>query len=332
MPRSGAAYSGGRPAWRIRVRERVKQRHLRCFVEIVRQGSLLKASESLSMSQSAASKTLRELEELIGERLLERDRGGISLTPAGELFNRYASASLTALREGCELIARNKRQAQRTVLVGVLPTIAVRVMPQAVERFQAEHGDVPVVVAAGSNRELMEKLRLGEVDFVVGRLAESDEMTGLSFEPLYFERLTVVARPGHPLGTSPFNEQAIASLPTIVLPAMKTVIRAETDRFLISLGLNHLPNSIETNSVEFARAFVLRTDAVWIVPYGIVEDDIVSGRLLELAPTSRSMEGPVGITTRTESGVTRHAQYMMHLIRDASAELQDERKHVEIVK
>jgi len=307
------------------VLERVKQRHLRCFVEIVRQGSLLKASESLAMSQSAASKILRELEELIGERLLERNRGGISLTPAGELFNRYASASLTALREGCELIARNKRQAQRTVLVGVLPTIAVRVMPQAVERFRAEHPDVPVVIAAGTNRELLAKLRLGEVDFVVGRLAESDEMTGLSFEPLYFERLAVVARPGHPLGAGPLDGRTITSVPAIVLPATKTVIRAETDRFLISLGLSDIPNAIETNSVEFARAFLLRTDAVWIVPYGIVEDDILSGRLSELPLTSRSMEGPVGITTRTESGVTRHAQQMMQLIRDASAELQDER-------
>jgi LysR family pca operon transcriptional activator len=300
------------------VYERIKQRHLRCFVEIVRQGSVVNAASALAITQSAASKTLAELEQIAGVRLLERNRGGISLTPAGETFHRYASASLTAVRQGMDLLAQARVDARRAVLVGVLPNAAATLMPPAVANFKRVHPEVPVKLITGTNRALLTQLRLGEVDFVVGRLAEPAEMMGLHFERLYYESLVLVARAAHPLlAQDPLPLRAIADF-TVLLPPPGTVIRPEVDRFLISRGVVELPDTVESLSVEFSRRYALQTDALWISPRGIVKADLEAEVLRELPVDLMATEGAVGISTRAEAGLTSLSEHLAREVREAS--------------
>src|SRR5690554_6373218 len=76
---------------------RIKLRHLHCFLEVARQGSLQRAADALVIGQSAVSKTLRELEELLCIRLFERNRQGVLLSEAGSAFLHAAGPSLHAL-------------------------------------------------------------------------------------------------------------------------------------------------------------------------------------------------------------------------------------------
>src|SRR6202012_1628269 len=69
---------------------RIRLRHLTCFVVVAQERTLARAAARLHLSQPAVSKTLAELEELAGRRLVERGRAGTQLTPAGEEFLRYA--------------------------------------------------------------------------------------------------------------------------------------------------------------------------------------------------------------------------------------------------
>ena len=75
------------------TRSRIRLRHLSCFVVVAQERTLARAAARLHVSQPAVSKTLAELEELAGRRLVERGRAGTQLTPAGEEFLRYAADS-----------------------------------------------------------------------------------------------------------------------------------------------------------------------------------------------------------------------------------------------
>jgi LysR family pca operon transcriptional activator len=131
-----------------------KQRHIDCFLEIVREGSIAAASDKLSMTQPAVSRTLADLEAILRARLMERTRSGITLTAAGETFLRYASASASALERGIVQIARSRRDSRQSVNVGVLPTVAARTLPEAIQRFKAKRPELPVRVMTGTNRSL----------------------------------------------------------------------------------------------------------------------------------------------------------------------------------
>jgi len=71
-------------------RSRIRLRHLHCFVAVAQTQHLGRAGERLGLTQPAVSKTLTELEELVGTRLLVRQRAGTDLTAAGMRFLRHA--------------------------------------------------------------------------------------------------------------------------------------------------------------------------------------------------------------------------------------------------
>src|SRR6266851_257639 len=95
-----------------RALSRIRLRHLTCFVVVAQERTLARAAARLHLSQPAVSKTLAELEDLAGRRLVERGRAGTALTPAGERFLKYAVDVTQALKSAAE------------ALTGTMPALA----------------------------------------------------------------------------------------------------------------------------------------------------------------------------------------------------------------
>ena len=300
------------------VDQRVKFRHLQCFLEIARQQSVVKAATALSVTQPAVSKTIRELEELLGVALFERRGRGIALTRFGEVFLRYAGASVTALRQGVDSITQARTKGGTAIKVGALPTVSTRVVPRAVYLFKQDNIGTVVRVVTGENSVLLSQLRTGDLDLVVGRLADPELMTGLSFEHLYSEHVAFIVRPGHPLlKAKPFNLAKLAGY-TVLMPTEGSIIRPMVDRFLIAHGIASLPDQIETVSMAFGRRYTRMTDAVWLISRGVVAEDLEEGVLAELPVATDATTGPVGLTTRADIPPSLPAVMLMQTIREAA--------------
>ncbi|KHJ61095.1 LysR family transcriptional regulator, partial [Burkholderia glumae] len=108
---------------------RVKFRHLQCFLAVAQLGGVQKAAESLSITQPAVSKTIAELESILGVKLFERGRQGAQPTREARLFLPHASASVLALRQGVGLLAGESSGAAATLELGMLPTVAASLAP-----------------------------------------------------------------------------------------------------------------------------------------------------------------------------------------------------------
>jgi len=300
------------------VDQRVKFRHLQCFLEIARQQSVVKAAAALSVTQPAVSKTMRELEELLGVDLFERRGRGVVPTRFGEVFLRYAGASVTALRQGVDSITQARNKGGAEIKVGALPTVSAQVIPQAVQLFKQDDVGTLVRVVTGENSVLLSQLRTGDLDLVVGRLADPELMTGLSFEHLYSERVAFVVRPAHPLlKAKPFNLAKLSGY-TVLMPTEGSIIRPLVDRFLIAHGIASLPDQIETVSVAFGRRFTRMTDAVWLISRGAVAEDLDERVLAELPIKTDATTGPVGLTTRADITPSLPAVMLMQTIRAAA--------------
>jgi DNA-binding transcriptional LysR family regulator len=103
---------------------RIRLRHLSCFVVVAQEPTLARAAERLHLSQPAVSKTLSELEELAGRRLVERGRAGTQLTPAGEQFLKYAVDVTEAMESAAAALTGTRTPSVPAVHVGALPTAA----------------------------------------------------------------------------------------------------------------------------------------------------------------------------------------------------------------
>ncbi len=302
------------------IENRITYRHLQCFIEIVRQNSVTRAADVLALTQPAVSKKLKELEDMLDVRLMERSKKGIELTQFGEVFLKYAGASLSALREGTDSIIQAQMKGSMRISVGVLPTVAANMIPQAVLKFRQSGMDVTLNLISGPNSLLLGQLRVGELDLVVGRLAEPKLMTGLSFQHLYSEIVTFVVRPGHPLlKRNSFNIQDIRNY-NVIFPTKDSIIATSAERFLISQGVGMLSDKIETISVSFGKEYIRQSDAIWVISRGVVAREIEEGDLVELPIDTKETLGPVGLTTRADTIATPTVQMFMNCI-SSTAEL-----------
>jgi LysR family transcriptional regulator, pca operon transcriptional activator len=296
---------------------RIRFRHLQCFLAIAQHRSVGAAADSLAITQPALSKTLRELEDALKVRLFNRDRKGMLLTRFGEVFLQHAAASVASLRQGIDSIKLAGGASGLDVSVGTLPTMAASVMPTAVQIFKQEAAATTVRVVTGEHAQLLDLLRLGELDLVVGRLAQPDSMVGLTFEHLYSESLVVVVRKGHPLSKSRRFRLAMITDYPIMLPHSGTTIRHEMERFLHANGISKLGNVVDATSIAFGRSYTRMTDTVWFAARGIVEPDLHAGVLVELPADTQAMQGPVGITLRDDREPNAAAALMLQSVRKA---------------
>ncbi len=282
------------------IRSRIKLRHIQCFTETVRQGSLKRAAERLSLTQPAISKTLKELEQILGKTLLLRSRAGVSLTDAGQVFAHFADMSLSALDHGLDGIAQLDATGKRAeISIGALPSVAAALLPRAVAEFERLSPSASLRVLDGPIAYLVDQLRSGAVGMVIGRLGDPSIMQNLSFTQLYQEEVDFVVRPGHPLLDAPRLED-IVNWPVIYPPAA-AAIRPLVERFLIGHGIGAPPKALETVSGAFGRVYTRESDAVWIISRGVVWNELAEGRLVRLPFETGMTRGPVGLLRREDA-------------------------------
>jgi LysR family pca operon transcriptional activator len=303
------------------VENRIKFRHLQTFLEVARQRSVGRAADVLHVSQPAVTKTIRELETVLEVRLFEKDGRGIRITRYGEVFLRHAGASVAAIQQGIDSVSRAQASSGPPLRIGALPTVSARIMPNAIQLFLDEKTGSPVKIVTGENQVLLEQLRVGVLDLVVGRLAAPEQMVGLSFEHLYSEQVVFVVRRGHPLleGKS-FNFARIRDY-TILMPTRGSVIRPFAERFLLAHGIAELPVEVETVSDSFGRALLRRSDAIWIISEGVVAGDLEDGALAALPIDTSETRGSVGLTTRTDVPGSPAVEIVARTLRETVREL-----------
>lgn len=295
---------------------RIKFRHLQVLIEVARHKSVGKAAEALHVTQPAVTRTMRELEDILETALVEKDGRGIRLSHAGEIFLRHAGESVASVRRGFDSISQALKEEGPPVRIGALPTVSATVMPDVAADFLALKSGSRLTVVTGENRWLLEELRVGGLDLVVGRMAAPEMMTGLTFEPLYNEEVAFVVAADHPLAAGRnFSLSELANFP-VLMPTRGSVIRPYVDRLLLTNGIANFPNVIETVSDSFGRAFVMEHSAVWIISRGVVASELSAGRFRALEIDMAETRGAVGLTRLAGVEPSPSLTLLMQTIRD----------------
>ncbi|MDE0115338.1 MAG: LysR substrate-binding domain-containing protein [bacterium] len=146
------------------MKTRVALRELENFVAVAECGSVTEAAAVVGISQPGLSASIRNLERVLGVRLLVRHRGrGVSLTPEGDLLMAEARATLSRAGELEARMSAAISDDSGRVLVGSLVTVAPIVTPSLVRRFREQHPGIAVEIRTGTQDELLAWLRTGAV-------------------------------------------------------------------------------------------------------------------------------------------------------------------------
>ncbi|MDX5595201.1 pca operon transcription factor PcaQ [Pseudovibrio sp. SPO723] len=299
---------------------RLKLRHLEAFVEVARLSSVSRAAEVLNLTQPAVTRTIRELEEICGRPLIEKDGRGIKISQFGEMFLKHAGTSLSAARNGINALAQFSVADGPMIRLGALPTVSAAIVPQAVARYLQSGMRNRLHIVTGENKVLLDQLRNGELDMVMGRLPAPENMQNLTFDPLYRERVVFAVDANHPLAkTLQLSIQQFNDYP-VLLPSAASIIRPFVDRLFIEQGIPEPIHAIETVSDSFGRAFTRDHQAIWIISRGVIAAEIASGQFVELPIDTSSTRGAVGLVTRSDQQQGPASLFFSEILKDISSE------------
>ena len=140
---------------------------LTTFREVAVRGSFSDAAAALDFTQPAVSQHISRLESALGVRVLERNARGVSLTPAGDVLVRHASALLDAARRAEEAVRDAAGVGRAQVRVAAFPSAAAGLLPGATRDLRARRPDAELTLQVHELEPALDALQAGRVDVAV---------------------------------------------------------------------------------------------------------------------------------------------------------------------
>jgi len=218
---------------------------LKAFAETASCGGFTRAAKKLSCSQSGISRMISDLEKEWGVTLMERGRGGVSLTPDGEALLPYVRSVLAAQDDLERRVAEMKGLVTGKLRIGTFSSVATYWLPKIVRMFRLDYPHIEYEMLLGDYDEIEQWVREGRVDIGFTRATEDMD---LDHEVLKRDPLMAVIPRNHPLaGEEKFPLAELAKGPFMLLEKGD---RAEISELFDANGLE--PDVVFTTWDDYA--------------------------------------------------------------------------------
>lgn len=286
-------------------------KQIRAFVAVAQLKSFAEACELVHLSQPALSITIKNLEEIVGGKLLIRSTRTLALTPEGVEFLPVARRLLAdwddALIDLHNLFALNRGN----LAIAAMPSFACSKLPQHISSFRQQYPGVNIKIHDVIAEEAVTMVRTGKVEIAIS--FDPGCSDDLNFEPLFCDEFVAVLPVGHYLlKNKQLNWQSLSKFPFIALQRPSS-IRYIIDKKLAELDV-YLNVEFETNQLATIGQMVATELGVSAVPSLCIEQMQTLG--LECRPlSSPTISRRVGIITRRRYPLSQSAQIFVDIIR-----------------
>lgn len=236
--------------------------NLEHFAAVVECGSISAASSALHLSQSALTRSIQRLEDILGTRLLYRMPRGVAATEAGQVLLRHVETVRAELDQAETSLQILKGRSNGKIACGAGSVSMSRILPPALGRIRKKLRMVQVNLTDGRTLDLLGKLRSGELDVVIGIEQPEAGNSDLRVERLVEERFGFFMRAGHPKAREgSWTLQSVVGQDKFVMPVLATSpVERVLDAELARLGCALNPHRIETLSLPVFSHLVLNDD------------------------------------------------------------------------
>lgn len=307
------------PNWFLRAR--LKTRQLLLLIALDDQRNIHRAAEELHMTQPAASKQLKDLEDMLEVQLFERLPRGMEPTIYGATMIRHARMALTSLSLAHEDIVALKAGLVGQVEVGIIMTPGMSLLPRAISRVKQQAPLLRIGVQMETSNILLERLQRGTLDFMIGRILEKEDKSGLQYEELSEEPVCAVVRIGHPLLTAQNLELKDIARSAWILSPQGSVLRHRCDMMFRRAGLEPPNNVVDTTALLLIIVLLQQTDSLHAMPVEVARF-YASLNILSILPIELPCKmDAFGIITKRGHLLSPGADLLLTAIRESAQEI-----------
>ncbi len=275
----------------------VTMSRMRALLALADTGTYAGAGMVTGLSQPSLHRAVSDL-SLASRRTLAERRGKIViLTEAGEAMARSFRLARIELETGLAELAAARGHETRRISIGAMPLSRARVLPAAVTRFIQRHPQVRVTIIEGSRAELVEPLRNGAIDVMIGASREPLMEPDLAQKSLFRDSLVAIGRKGHPLaGTKP-SVRDLAGYPWVV-SSKGAPLRLIWEQLFDRAGVDHPPIPVESGSVMIIRQLLMDSDFLTLLSPHQVAVELEAGWLEQIAELPDDLDRTICVTSR----------------------------------
>ncbi|MCC5960227.1 MAG: LysR family transcriptional regulator [Rhodobacteraceae bacterium] len=299
---------------------------LRAVSAFATSGSFAAAARKLGQAESSVQRACRDIERIVGQPLFEGGQRKRTLTAAGQ---RLAEQSSLALNEITLAQAELRERAgvfDSHLVIGALPLARTQLVPRAVVNLMARHPAARIEIIDGAYDALVQQMRLGACDFIIGALRGADRAKGLEERPLFKDSLCIVARAGHPLAGCKVQGADLARFPWI-LPRRDAPARHVFERLSAQHGLEDPARGhVETGSLVVVRGLLMDSDALTLISLSQIEYEYTQGLLVPLDFALEDAHRVIGITSLSSALPNRLQRNFLEFLAESSALLKTQQR------
>lgn len=291
----------------------VKLELYRVFKEVAEAGNITAAAQTLFISQSAVSQSIKQLEAELQTRLFARNSRGVTLTADGRMLYEYVRSAMGLLETGEEKLSQSRDLQMGHLTIGASDTVTSQFLLPYLDRFHRQYPAIHIQIISGRSHKVLGLLQSGKVDIAFA----STPQEGASLEtfPCLATHSIFVAGAEYPCDFDHvYTLEEIARFPLILLER-KASSRLYLEKYFLQNGL-HLNPEIELG----ARSLLVDLAAIGFGVAGVTEEfvrrELESGRLRKLRTSFDIPPRSMDLCVLRDVPLTSAAQRFSDFIRE----------------
>lgn len=162
---------------------------MEAIISLVEERSFSRAAKRMLLTQPALTKNIRNVEDYLGVRVVNRSNSGISLTPEGKIIYDYAQRMLKLRDEARTKIIKLHENTGGNIYIGASTIPATYILPRALSEFKKKHPDIRIYIKTADSEEAMNMVLDNEVE--IGCIGKKPLNKKLLAVPLWKDRLVL---------------------------------------------------------------------------------------------------------------------------------------------
>lgn len=297
------------------LKSRISMRHIRLLDALAQHRSLRKAAEALHLTQPAVTKTLHEIERLVGSELFARSSRGLVPNDFGEMAIRYASLIQTDLEKLNVELAVLRSGGQGRITIGSMSSQMESIIAPSIIQLTRNNPSIHISVMEETSDHLMEALERGEIDLAVARIPQGWSCENLILEEARDEFIQIAARADHPaIHCANIELKALTDYTWIAQPHPAPLRDIHEQIFREAL-LPSPARIIETSSTTLTVSLLAQTDALTLLPRSLIDYYEKMGLLSALPVAVKARLGLFGLIWRRDAVMTAAMKTVVQALR-----------------
>ncbi|MGH6771834.1 MAG: LysR family transcriptional regulator [Xanthobacteraceae bacterium] len=283
--------------WDDRLGRRLRLKDLQTLMTVIDAGGIGKAADRLNYSQPAVSKAIASLEQTLGQRLLERGRKGIELTPYGDALLKCGVAVFDDLRKGVADIDFLSDPAAGEVRIGCTEPVSAGIVSAVINRLARRYPRIAFQVLLRDPGVLHRELVARNVDLLIGQMERHIDEPPMQSEILYHEAVAVVAAARHPAASKRHVKLANLVDEPWALPPAQSFISARLAAAFRAIGLEMPRTTVAANSAYLRIMLVASGHFLSVVPAVMLKVGVSQLSIKALPVTLPANRRPIRLVT-----------------------------------